>query len=363
MSNLRVGIIGANARGGWASESHVPATQSLEGLSLEAVATNSMETAEEAAHAFGVSKAYGDGQELIADPEIDIVTVATRVPDHRNLVLAAIAAGKHVYSEWPLGRGGAESSEMAEAAERAGIHDAIGLQLRESPAVQAAQDMIVSGSIGRVLSVSAFSTVAGFGPEVPDPAIYLEDPASFANLVTIQGAHTLDLVIALGGASTALSALGSRQWPEIRVGQNKEPRKRKTYDHLLVQGALDGGAPFAVEVAGGRPPERTPFWLELVGESGSLRLEGGAARGLQSGRVRLSRDGESVAFDDGELAHLTDTAVNVAGVYASLRDDIRNGTRHTTGFSHAAQLSHLIDDLFSSAQAGRRVEGEGWPVR
>ena len=77
---MRVGIIGANARGGWASESHVPATQSLDGLSLEAVATNSMETAEEAAHAFGVSKAYGDGQELIADREIDIVTVAPECP-------------------------------------------------------------------------------------------------------------------------------------------------------------------------------------------------------------------------------------------------------------------------------------------
>ena len=67
--------------------------------------------------------------------------------------------------------------------------------------------------------------------------------------------------------------------------------------------------------------------------------------------------------DEGELAHLPDTAANVAGVYASLRDDIRGGTRHTAGFAHAVRLSHLIDALFSSAQAGRRVEADGWPVR
>ena len=69
--SLRVGIIGANARGGWAAESHVPATQELEGLELAAVATNRQETADEAAHKFGVAKAYAGGNALIAEPEID----------------------------------------------------------------------------------------------------------------------------------------------------------------------------------------------------------------------------------------------------------------------------------------------------
>ena len=103
---IRVGIIGASAEGGWARDSHVPAVQGLEGLELVAVATRSESTARQAAAAFGVQKSYGSGLDLIRDPGVDLVTVATRVPDHRELVLAALAAGKHVYCEWPLGPGG-----------------------------------------------------------------------------------------------------------------------------------------------------------------------------------------------------------------------------------------------------------------
>ena len=93
-------------------------------------------------------------RQLIADPDIDLVTVATRVPDHRDLVLAALAAGKHVYSEWPLGRGSMGSEELARAAQAAGVRHAIGLQLRASPAVRAAREVVASGSLGRLLAVS-----------------------------------------------------------------------------------------------------------------------------------------------------------------------------------------------------------------
>ncbi len=343
---LRVGIIGANARSGWARDSHVPAVQALHGLSLVAVATNSRDTADEAAQAFD-AKGYDSGFALIEDPAVDIVTVATRVPDHHALVLAAIAAGKHVYSEWPLGRGHAESAEMAEAARRAGVHSAIGLQLRESPAVRRAVEMLESGAIGRVLSIGGFSSVAGFGPEVPPPFAYLEDPANFANLVTIQGAHMLDLVVALVGEPIKLDALGSRQFPEIRIGEDRQ--QRTTYDHLLVHGHNAGSVPFALEVAGGRSPH-TPFHLEIVGATGALRLGGRAERGLQSGRLALTLDGKAVCVDERELTDLADPVVNVAGVYARLRDDIGRGTRFVADFDRAVQLTRLVEAILDTGR-------------
>jgi predicted dehydrogenase len=356
---LRVGIIGANVRGGWAADSHGPAVQGLEGLILAAVATNKQETADEAARAFGVSKAYASGAAMIADPDIDIVTVATRVPDHRDLVLAAIAAGKHVYSEWPLGISSAEADMMAEAARSAGVHHAIGLQLRESPAVRAAIDHLRSGAIGRLLSISSFSSTAGFGPDVAAPFAYLENPSTFANLVTIQGAHTLDLVAALGGTPAVLSAQASRQFPTIRVGEDKDERRRQTFDHLLVQGRSGGGVPFAIEVAGGRKGG-TPFFLDIVGAEGSLRLEGGAPRGLQSGRIALLRDGERVMVDEGECRTMPDAALNVAGVYAALRDDISGGTSKVCGFNHAAGLTRMIEAVLRSSDEGRSVDARRW---
>ncbi|UDL94392.1 Gfo/Idh/MocA family oxidoreductase [Lichenihabitans sp. PAMC28606] len=357
-SELRIGIIGANASGGWAGEAHVPAVKSVGGMTLAAVATNSQKTADEAAHAYGVDKAYGNGLALIADPGIDVVTVATRVPDHRDLILAAVAAGKHVYSEWPLGRGTAEASEIAKAAEAAGVRNAIGLQLRGSPAVAQAREMIASGALGRIFSLSALSTTMGFGPDVPPQFAYLEDPAAFANMVTIQGAHTLDLLLALGGGIESVSALASRQFPVIEVGEPRETRQRVTFDHLLAHGRFAANVPFTMEVAGGRT-KATPFYLDIVGEKGILRLDGGAPRGLQAGRVGLLRDGERLQVDEGERRGLSDGALNVAGVYAALRDDIVMGSSSVTSFAHAVRLTRLIEDALASPNGDLQRVHEG----
>lgn len=191
MKTPKVGIIGANAGRGWARESHVPAVQRLEGLHLLAVANKGQEAAEAAATAFGVSKAYGDAADLIRDPEIDLVTVATTLPTHYALITQALAAGKHVCSESPLGVGVAESQVLAAAQERAGVHAAIGLQARGNPAVRRARTLIASGVIGRPLAVRVTSPTIGFGSKTNPAEAYTEDPETGVNLVTIQGAHTL----------------------------------------------------------------------------------------------------------------------------------------------------------------------------
>ena len=355
---LKVGIIGVNKSGGWAAEAHVPALQSLEGLTLAAVAARGQLAATAAAQTFSVAKAYPDGQALIADPDIDIVTVATRVPDHRDLLLAAIAAGKHVYSEWPLGRSSREAADIAAAARNAGVKTAIGLQLRGSPAVRRARDIVGSGALGRLLSASTFSSTAGFGPDVPPQFAYLEDPASFANMVTIQAAHTVDLLIYLAGGVTSYSAQLSRQFAEIMVGEPRERRRRLTYDHLLAHGSLANGVPFALEVAGGRRGE-TPFWLDLMGDKGRLRLDGGAPRGVQAGAIGLILDGARQVVKGAE--HPTASAANVAGVYASLRDDIVGKGSRATGFDHAARLTHFIEDLLDPSKTGVVCDQGSWP--
>ena len=360
-TELKVGIIGVNTTGGWASEAHVPAVKALDGMTLAAVATNRQETADEAAHVFGAGKAYVGGLALIADPDIDVVTVATRVADHRELLLAAVAADKHVYSEWPLGAGTAEAREIAGAARSAGVKHAIGLQLRGSPTVKQARDLLASGALGRVLSVSVFSTTAGFGPDVPPQLAYLEDPDSFANMVTIQGAHTLDLLIALGGSVDFMSALVSRQFPNIQIGEPRQTRERITFDHMLMQGHLGSGAPFALEVAGGRSTD-TPFHFDITGEKGSLRLDGGAPRGVQSSRIGLLRDGKRQSVDESEFAGLSDGAVNVAGVYKALGNDIRTGSSTVTDFDHAVSLTRFVEDTLEASERGARMSnGYNWP--
>ncbi len=162
---IRVGIIGANAKANWAKLSHVPAINGLPGLKLAAVATRNEESAREAAEAFGADRWFSDPFAMIRDDLIDVITISIKVPAHRELVLAAVDAGKAVYCEAPLGRSVAETEEMASAV--GALYTAIGLQGRLNPAVRRAAQLLSSGKIGRPLNARIVSTTIGYGPELP----------------------------------------------------------------------------------------------------------------------------------------------------------------------------------------------------
>ena len=361
--SLRVGIIGASAERGWAKDSHVPAVKQLEGLELAAVVSGSQAASDAAAKAFGTPKAYATSEELFRDRDIDIVSVAVKVPDHRELVLGALAAGKHIYCEWPLGKNLTESQELAQAAKSAGVHCIIGLQTRANPAARQAAKLLASGGIGRVLSADVISAAMAFGPKVEKAMAFAEDGANGVTLVTIQGGHTLDLAIALLGAMENASALASTQFPNITVGDPAEPRTRTIADHVLVQALLEKGARLNVEVAGGRPKDRTPFSFHVIGETGELLLEGGAPRGFQSGSLTLRLNGELQQVDAGELDGMAESAANVAGMYAAFRDDILTGSHTVPHFEHAVQLTRLIEDVLGSSELGTRKNATDWPGR
>ena len=355
---LRVGIIGASAERGWAKISHVPAVQALAGLTLGAVGGRDRKSADAAAKTFGAEQAYGDAGDLFRDPAIDLVTIAVKVPDHRALVLAAAAAGKHLYCEWPLGRDLAQAEELAAAVRTAGVHAAVGLQMRMNPAARRARDLIASGTIGRVLSARIVSATMAFGPRVEPAMAFAEDGATLA---TIQGAHTIDVAMAVLGNLGEASGLLTTQYPQVQIGDDAARRPRSTPDHMLVQARLASGAAVSVEVAGGRPSDAVPFHFEVTGDKGSLVLDGGAPRGFQSGRLRLLLTGEAQPVDEGELSGLSDTAASVAGVYAALRDDIFNGTFTVPDFGHAVRLTRLVEDMQASSGTGTRRSARNWP--
>lgn len=358
---LKVGVIGASAQRGWAKDSHVPAVQKLAGLELYAVATNEQKSADAAAQAFGAKRGYPRAEDLIRDSDVDVVSVTVKVPAHRELVLAAVEAGKHVYCEWPLGRNVAESEELAAAARAAGVHVAIGLQTRANPAAQRARELVSAGMIGRPLSARAYDGTVAFASKIGEADAYLEDAENGATLVSIHGGHTMDLASAVLGGLEDVTALATTQYPTIAIGSGGKQQARSIPDHIFVQARIAGGAALSVEVAGGRPTNATPFWLEITGEEGDLVLEGGAPRGFQSGRLRLKLKGEPQRIDEGEVSSFPDGAVNVGLLYAGLRDDIKRGTFTVTGFEHAVRLTRLLEDVLLSAETGARKRAAEWP--
>src|SRR5215831_2380029 len=119
-SKIRVGIVGANPQRGFASVAHIPALQALPDFEITAVCTSRQDSAEAAARHLGARLAFSDCEKLAQHPDVDLVTVSVKVPDHYRPVMAAIEAGKHVL--WrPLGRNTDEAIQMCDAASRRGI--------------------------------------------------------------------------------------------------------------------------------------------------------------------------------------------------------------------------------------------------
>jgi GFO/IDH/MocA oxidoreductase family protein len=117
---------------------------------------------------------FSDHEQLVTQPDIDVVAVTVKVPHHRELVSAALAAGKAVYCEWPLGRDLDDARAMAALAAERGVRTVVGLQTRHAPAIEFVQELVNDGYVGKVLP----TTVVGLsvpGDVVVQPNAYMLD--------------------------------------------------------------------------------------------------------------------------------------------------------------------------------------------
>jgi predicted dehydrogenase len=119
---LRVGVVGADRHErGFGARAHIPGVLAAPNIELTAVCTTREETAKLAAEKYGAKRYYAGVDNLVADEDIDLVTIAVRVRSHYSLVWTVLKAGKMVYCEWPLGLNAAEAETLAREAEKAGV--------------------------------------------------------------------------------------------------------------------------------------------------------------------------------------------------------------------------------------------------
>src|ERR1700704_5431956 len=183
-SMLRVGIIGVSPVRGWAATAHIPALRALPNYEIAALSAHSAESARAVGEAFGVSAVFSDPKQLVTREDVDVVAVTVKVPHHRELVSAALAAGKSVYCEWPLGRDLDDARAMAALAAEQGVHTVVGLQARQAPAIEFVQELLRDGYVGEVLSTTMVG-VSVPGDVVIQPNVYMLDEKNGANLVTV----------------------------------------------------------------------------------------------------------------------------------------------------------------------------------
>lgn len=147
-NTIRWGILGC---GDVAEKKGGPALYRAEGSTLVAVMRRDLAKAEDFARRHGAKRAYNRAEDLLADPEIDAVYIATPPNLHCEQTLAVARAGKHVLVEKPMALNADECDRMIAACREAGVHLHVAYYRRYYPKFVAARQQIEAGAIGRVL--------------------------------------------------------------------------------------------------------------------------------------------------------------------------------------------------------------------
>ncbi len=351
---IRVGIIGA---GGWAKYGHIPALQSLEQFELVAVSSRKQDTANETAAEFGIPHAFADEQALIEHPDVDLVAVVTPAPEHARLAKAVIAAGKDVYSEWPLTTSTAESEELLALAEAKGVKHIVGLQRRMGPSARYTRDLVKQGYVGTLRAAHMTVSVDAFPDTMPARYEWAFYASNFSHVLSIYAAHFGDMLFRSVGFPKKLTAVIQTQFPFFTVEETGEQIPNTNPNEVMVIGTLEGGSLFSMQIEGGQK-HRTGLQIDISGTEGVLRITNPLAFQNKNDNAIEGMKGDSTTFSPlpvpGEYetlakAGLDVSAQDLAYLYAAYADDRKNGTSEACNFKDAVRQHHLIDDMYKTS--------------
>jgi predicted dehydrogenase len=329
---LRVGVIGA----GWPGERH--AEGYLASGEALVIAISDLEADRRAAFArqFDVTRTYADYKELLADPEIEAVSVALPNFLHAPVTIAALEAGKHVLCEKPPAVTLAQAREMALTAERQGLVLAFALQRRFNPATEALRERLAEGALGEVYHARAIWTRTWGVP--PGVGGWFTDPARAGGGALIDiGIHVMDMAWFLMGCPQISTASGQVY--------NKYPALTKTDDSAFALIRFADGRSLQVEASWVLAQEDDHMGVHLYGTDGGARLDD---RTLDIYTVgEQSRVRTSVSLRGG-LPTFTAQATNFVRA-------VRGEQTPRTPAAHGVQLMALLEAIYRSAKEGREV--------
>ena len=154
MKKVRIGLIGTGYIGRCHAIAYAqaPTVFPLDAeLVLEYLAEITPELAAQKAKEFGFQRSTGNWLDVVQDPNVDVIDICTPNFLHKDIALAAIANGKHVYSEKPLALNAKDAKLMYEAAKKAGVQTLVGFNYIKNPTTQLAREIIERGEIGEVI--------------------------------------------------------------------------------------------------------------------------------------------------------------------------------------------------------------------
>ena len=269
MKQVRIGLIGS----GFMGKSHAVAFRNVPLVFapsaepvLELLADLDEAAAREAAGALGFRRSTGDWRALVEDPDVDVVDITTPNFLHKEMALAAIEAGKHVYCEKPLALTTADARAMTEAAEAAGIKTLVGFNYLKNPATGLVKRIVGEGTLGDVVHFrGTFNQDALADPMQPFSWRFRRDLAGSGALGDL-ASHTINLAQYLIGEIEEVCA--------------------QTQTRIVRRPVIESGTGYQAKAAAGAEMREVENEDQV---QALLRFANGAAGTIESSRIASGR--------------------------------------------------------------------------
>ncbi|MHB1296226.1 MAG: Gfo/Idh/MocA family protein [Anaerolineae bacterium] len=349
MQTVKIGIIGC----GNISAAYLRTVQAFTILEAVACADIDPARAEARAKEFGVPKACSVA-ELLADPEIQLVVNLTTPQAHTEINLAAIAAGKHVYTEKPLAVTREDGRRVLEAAAKAGLRVGCAPGTFLGGGLQTCRKLIDDGAIGQPVACAAFMMSRGHETWHPDPAYYYQPGAG---PMFDMGPYYLTALTTLLGPIRRIAGTAGVQIPDRTItSQPKYGQKItvNTPDHVTGTFDFASGAIGTIITTFATCSSQLPR-IEIYGTERTLSVPDPNSLG---GPVRMCAAGQK-EWEDVPLAFGHADGRNMWGIgVADMAHAIAAGRPHRATGRQAYHVLDLMSSFLDSAREGvyRQIE-------
>ena len=345
MKKVRWGVIGA---GGIADRRTIPGMMLCDNAELVAVMEINMELAEKCRAKWNCKKAYDNEADLLADPEIDAVYIASPVFLHAKQAMAAADAGKHILIEKPLAMTSDEGMKVVEYCKEKGVLIAAGLMMRFGAYVQAMKKAVAEGKIGK--PVSGYSQFTCWYPDMPGNWRQSKKNGGGGAMMDM-GVHCIDLMQYVLGTKVK----------EVTAFHDTLTFHYEVEDSSMVLLRMENGAQCVVQSNFNIPDDAAKWRLEFFGDQGRLmgenvigQIDGGTLDALFCGEV-----GGYDATQDTKNVKGEEIKVEFGNAYAreisSFSDSVLTGAPLEVPAEEAVYVQKVMEAAYRSNDEKRTI--------
>ena len=384
MKELGIGLISV----GWMGRVHTQAYQALPIYfpelevrpRLVIAADSSEERAQYAHDTLGYEQFTTDYREVLAHPDVDVVSVCAPNFLHEEMGVAAAQAGKALWIEKPAGRDSAETQAIANAVAAAGVASTVGYNYRHAPAIEHMRELVSRGAIGRVTNVrGVFFADYSADPQGALSWRFVKKLAGSGVVGDLMG-HLVDLAQYVVGSVDRVSGMTStihQQRPELPMGsgthfaviEDGEMKAVENEDYaasLVTFGSGSPGAMGTLEASRVAVGPRARYELEVFGTDGSMSWDferlnelqfAEGYRGEHLGYQRMMANpqfGDFGRFQPGAGPGMGYDDLKTIEAAKFVEAVMGRGARNST-LIDAVSASRVLDGVLESAQTGQWV--------